>query len=173
MSIHRRMIAGFIIALMAVGLLPALAAAQSKTPQSVQVQTLGLPVPGNNAKFIMTPAYGGGLGDINHVASVHWDPTLVPGLGQSMRVLQDPVVGKDNIGFFNASEQVLTFQIEVGNEKRTVTLAAREVLTMPVPNAAEVKGTIGSGAVDTSTALTRGAIYRLRAEANKWVFAKF
>ena len=82
------------------------------------------------------------------------------------------MVNKDNIGFFNASDQALTFQIEVANEKRTLSLAAREVLTLPVPGGAEVKGTIGSGAVDTSTPLTRGAIYRLKAEANKWVFGK-
>ena len=152
------------------------ASAQSST-RSVELHTLGLPVPGGGSKVIMTPYSGGDSTNFGTIASVHWDPTANPTLGSRQcnlfaRVLENPVVGKDNIGFYNSSDQALTFQVEIANVKRKIILGGKEVITIPATGGADVKGTIGSGTVDTTTSLAPGAIYKIRAEADKWVFAK-
>ena len=81
MSNRRKVSAISVLGMAMIALSLNLADAQTKTSQSVEVNTLGLPLPGNSLKMIMAPAYGGGLTDTNYMASVHWDPTLVPGLG--------------------------------------------------------------------------------------------
>jgi hypothetical protein len=160
---------GLVIAVQFVaGFWPDLATAQTKQ-KPVEIRTLGLPLPDGVTK--MAPAFGGSQLFDQTVASVHWDPTS--GASSYTRMLRDPVVSKDNIGFYNASEQSLMFEVEIASERRTLTLGAREVLTLPVSGNSAVKGTISSGAVDTTTPLTPGAIYTIRAEANKWVFARF
>lgn len=148
------------------------ATAQSST-RSVELHTLGLPLPAGGTKLIITPDAGGDLNNLGTIASVHWDPTT--GARQCnlyTRVLESPVVGKDSIGFYNSADRALTFQVEVAGVKRTVTLSAKEVITIPATGGTAVNGKIGSGTVDTTTSLAPGAIYKIQAQADKWVFAK-
>lgn len=88
------------------------------------------------------------------------------------RILANPVVANNNVGFFNSSETTLSFSLETNGASRIIQLAPRQVLTVEVDLTGDIAGTIGTGATHTAMPFARGAIYVLRANAGQWVFAK-
>ncbi|MHC2289860.1 hypothetical protein [Bradyrhizobium barranii] len=100
--------------------------------------------------------------------------TMVVPVTPRRRGIEDPIVSKDNIGFYNgSSDQTLKFVLMVGGAPRTVTLQPHQVMTIDVDPRAELKGVLNTDGRDPSdTPFTSGELYVLRAEGGRWVFAK-
>ena len=147
----------------------------------LNIQNLGIRIPSP----IVAPQSAPRSVEMAPAWSPQSTPGILPGLsaapsltplpaGGVPRLVLDPIVAKDSLGFYNNSDQALGFKLQMGASARIITLQAREILTIKISEpAGEIRGTIGTGTSDSSSILSGGEIYVLRADSGRWVFAKF
>lgn len=98
------------------------------------------------------------------------DPSSV--IPAPRRVLTNPSVAPNHVGFFNDSSSTLTFKLVVGTEATSITMGPRQILTIAIDDAsAKLTGSIQTGSTPNSLDLSRGGIYVLRAQGDHWVLA--
>jgi hypothetical protein len=125
----------------------------------------------NNTLVQSVPGLTERLGSTPSLVPNPFNPSIQPAVPQR-RTLTDPVVAANNLGFFNGSDQALSFQLYVKGIPQRIELRAHQVLTVPIDDAdGDLKAVVGTGANDFNIALSRGSIYVLRAESGRWILA--